>query len=72
LLILKTICFLFGGAKFSDVVVTIERLLENKTADKIILTGLPANAFLKAEGIKLGDKTKKCLQKKENLKTMKK
>jgi phosphoglycerate kinase len=50
----KPSVFLFGGAKFSDVIKTIERLFENKTADKIILTGLPANAFLKAEGINLG------------------
>ena len=59
----KPSVFLFGGAKFSDVVVTIGRLLENKTADKIILTGLPANAFLKAEGIKLGDKNEEMLSK---------
>ena len=57
----KPSVFLFGGAKFSDVIVTIERLLENKTADKIILTGLPANAFLKAEGIDLGKKTEESL-----------
>ena len=59
----KPSVFLFGGAKFSDVIVTIERLLENKTADKIILTGLPANAFLKAEGIDLGDKNEEMLAK---------
>ena len=59
----KPSVFLFGGAKFSDVVVTIERLLENKTADKIILTGLPANAFLKAEGVNLGDKNEEMLAK---------
>jgi len=59
----KPSVFLFGGAKFSDVIVTIERLLENKTADKIILTGLPANAFLKAEGIKLGGKNEEMLAK---------
>jgi len=59
----KPSVFLFGGAKFSDVIVTIERLLENKTADKIILTGLPANAFLKAEGISLGDKNEEMLAK---------
>jgi phosphoglycerate kinase len=59
----KPSVFLFGGAKFSDVIVTIERLLDNKTADKIILTGLPANAFLKAEGIKLGDKNEELLLK---------
>jgi phosphoglycerate kinase len=57
----KPSVFLFGGAKFSDVIVTIERLLENKTADKILLTGLPANAFLKAEGINLGDKNEEML-----------
>ena len=59
----KPSVFLFGGAKFSDVIVTIERLLENKTADKIILTGLPANAFLKAKGIDLGDKNEEMLAK---------
>ena len=59
----KPSVFLFGGAKFSDVIVTIERLLDNNTADKIILTGLPANAFLKAEGIKLGDKNEEMLEK---------
>jgi phosphoglycerate kinase len=59
----KPSVFLFGGAKFSDVIVTIQRLLENKTADKIILTGLPANAFLKAEGINLGDKNEEMLAK---------
>ncbi len=59
----KPSVFLFGGAKFSDVIITIDRLLENKTADKIILTGLPANAFLKAEGIQLGDKNEETLSK---------
>jgi len=59
----KPSVFLFGGAKFSDVIVTIERLLDNKTADKIILTGLPANAFLKAKGVQLGDKTEELLAK---------
>ena len=44
-------------------IVTIERLLENKTADKILLTGLPANAFLKAEGVNLGDKNEEMLAK---------
>ncbi len=59
----KPSVFLFGGAKFSDVIVTIERILENKTADKIILTGLPANAFLKAEGLNLGKKNEDMLAK---------
>ena len=59
----KPSVFLFGGAKFSDVVVTIERLLRNKTADKIILTGLPSNAFLKAQGIDLGNSNDAALSK---------
>jgi len=59
----KPSVFLFGGAKFSDVIVTIERLLDNKTADKIILTGLPANAFLKAEGFDLGSSNEEMLSK---------
>jgi len=59
----KPSVFLFGGAKFSDVIVTIERLLDKKTADNIILTGLPANAFLKAKGVKLGEKNEEILAK---------
>ncbi len=57
----KPCIFLFGGAKFSDVIVTIEQVLANKTADKILLTGLPANAFLKAEGYNLGEKNESAL-----------
>jgi phosphoglycerate kinase len=57
----KPCIFLFGGAKFSDVIVTIENVLANETADKILLTGLPANAFLKAEGYKLGGKNESAL-----------
>ena len=57
----KPSVFLFGGAKFSDVIVTIEHVLNNKTADKILLTGLPANAFLKAEGYNLGNKNESTL-----------
>ena len=59
----KPSVFIFGGAKFSDVIVTIERLLDNKTADKILLTGLPANAFIKAEGKNLGGKNEDLLSK---------
>jgi phosphoglycerate kinase len=57
----KPCIFLFGGAKFSDVITTIERVLSNKTADKILLTGLPANAFLKAEGYDIGEINEKAL-----------
>jgi phosphoglycerate kinase len=50
----KPSVFLFGGAKFADGIVTIDRLLTNKTADHVLLTGLTANAFLKAKGVNLG------------------
>ena len=59
----KPSIFMFGGAKFSDVIVTIERVLRNKTADKVLLTGLPANAFLKSEDYKIGDKNEETLLK---------
>ena len=52
----KPSVFLFGGAKYADVIVTIDHILSNKIADKILLTGLTANAFLKAQGINLGEK----------------
>jgi phosphoglycerate kinase len=52
----KPSIFLFGGAKFADVIVTIDRLLTNKIADHVLLTGLTANAFLKAKGVNLGAK----------------
>lgn len=52
----KPSVFLFGGAKFADGIVTIDRLLTNKTADHVLLTGLTANAFLKAKGLNLGMK----------------
>jgi len=50
----KPSVFLFGGAKFADGIVTIDRLLTNTTADHVLLTGLTANAFLKAKGFNLG------------------
>ena len=52
----KPSVFLFGGAKFADGIVTIDRVLSNKTADHVLLTGLTANAFLKAKGVDLGVK----------------
>ena len=57
----KPSVFLFGGAKFSDMIVTLERLLQNSTADTILLTGLPANAFLKAKNVHLGQENEQAL-----------
>ncbi len=52
----KPSVFVFGGAKFADVTATIDRLLTTNIADVVLLTGLTANAFLKAHGINLGEK----------------
>lgn len=46
--------FLFGGAKYSDVVKTVKRALEEDKVDYILLAGLPGNAFLKVNGYDLG------------------
>ncbi|MEE9585634.1 MAG: phosphoglycerate kinase [Nitrososphaerales archaeon] len=39
-----------GGAKISDRLEAIDTLIENKRADKVLLTGLVANIFLQASG----------------------
>ncbi|MEM4310831.1 MAG: phosphoglycerate kinase [Nitrososphaerales archaeon] len=39
-----------GGAKISDRLEAIDTLIESKRADKVLLTGLIANVFLKASG----------------------
>jgi phosphoglycerate kinase len=58
----KPSIFLIGGAKYSDAIITINHLLQNKIADEVLLTGLPANAFLKAIGYNLGENTEKILK----------
>lgn len=57
----KPAIFLFGGAKYADIIITIDRILSNKLADTILLTGLPANAFLKAQGYNLGNTNEQTL-----------
>jgi phosphoglycerate kinase len=57
----KPCIFIFGGAKFSDAVITINRLLESQIANNVLLTGLPGNAFLKSIGFNMGEKTEKLL-----------
>jgi phosphoglycerate kinase len=52
----KPSVFMFGGAKFADGIVTIDRVLANHIADDVLLTGLTGNAFLKANGTNLGEK----------------
>ena len=42
--------FIFGGGKYENAIEVIKNLLVNEIADKIILGGMPANAFLIALG----------------------
>lgn len=63
----KPSVFMFGGAKSSDIVLTLDRILSEQTADKVLLTGLPANAFLKAGGYSLGEKNEEMLSKEGSL-----
>jgi len=42
--------FIFGGAKYSNAIKVIKNLLERKIADKVLLGGVPGNAFLKVKG----------------------
>jgi phosphoglycerate kinase len=54
---------ILGGAKFSDATVLISHLLDNKIADRVVLTGLVPMAFLKAKGVRLGRPTEELLSK---------
>jgi len=48
--------FILGGAKVEDKVPVIDHVLRSGKADKVLLGGVPAKAFLKAKGLKLGPK----------------
>jgi len=48
--------FILGGAKVEDKVPVIDHVLRSDKADKVLLGGVPAKAFLKAKGLKLGPK----------------
>ena len=54
---------ILGGAKFGDATALISHLLDNKIADRVILTGLVPMAFLKAQGRNLGKPTEALLAK---------
>jgi phosphoglycerate kinase len=67
--------FVLGGAKFSDSIKVIDRVLTKGIADQVILVGLSANAFLKARGVDLGQDSEEILMKEftpENLEAAKK
>ncbi|OUJ18255.1 3-phosphoglycerate kinase Pgk [Methanonatronarchaeum thermophilum] len=50
----KNTYFVLGGVKIKDSIKVINHLLENKTAEKIYVTGVVANTFIKASGHKIG------------------
>ncbi|TFG55955.1 MAG: phosphoglycerate kinase [Methanomassiliicoccus sp.] len=55
--------FVLGGAKFSDAIKVVDRVLGKGIADRVILVGLVANAFLKAKGVDLGERSERNLMK---------
>ncbi|RLF46108.1 MAG: phosphoglycerate kinase [Thermoplasmata archaeon] len=58
--------FIFGGGKYENAIDVMEKLLHDDIADKIILGGMPANAFLAALGkydMEVDEKVKKLLEK---------
>jgi len=59
----KPSIFIFGGAKFADSIKVVDNVLEKGKADKVVLVGLTAQAFLKAKGVNLGPPNEKALEK---------
>jgi phosphoglycerate kinase len=55
--------FVLGGAKFTDSIKVIDRVLNKNIADWVILVGLSANALLKAKGVNLGPASEEILMK---------
>jgi len=54
--------FILGGAKFSESIKVVDRVLGKRIADWVILVGVTGNAFLKARGVKLGEPSEKFLE----------
>ena len=57
----KPFVLLLGGAKFADVPTIVERLFLRGVSDKVLLGGLPAQAFARADGTSLGEASEKKL-----------
>ncbi|HUV25100.1 MAG TPA: phosphoglycerate kinase [Methanomassiliicoccales archaeon] len=57
----KPSVFVLGGAKYSDAIQVIDRLIGSEKASWVIVTGACANFFLKAWGMNLGPKTEEFL-----------
>jgi phosphoglycerate kinase len=54
--------FVFGGAKYSDAVEVIDRLIATERANWVIVTGALANFLLKARGVDLGEPSERFLE----------
>lgn len=46
--------YILGGAKVDDSISVTKNVLENKIASKVLVTGVVANVFLAASGVKIG------------------
>lgn len=55
--------FVLGGAKVDDSIVITKNVLEQKIADKVLITGLVANVFLLASGIDIGKPNRDFIEK---------
>ncbi|MCY0867867.1 MAG: phosphoglycerate kinase [Desulfurococcus sp.] len=56
--------YILGGSKVVELLRVIENLMRNKLADRILTTGLLAQLFLVAKGLKLGAENVKVLEEK--------
>ena len=59
--------FILGGAKILDAFKMMRSVLDDRSADKILTTGLVAQIMLKAKGYHLGEATESYLEKKNLL-----
>ncbi|WP_238529012.1 phosphoglycerate kinase [Thermogladius calderae] len=59
--------FILGGSKVHDLLRVIENLVRNRLADRILTTGLLAQLFLVAKGVRLGDENVRLLEEKNIL-----
>ncbi|MET1125054.1 MAG: phosphoglycerate kinase [Archaeoglobaceae archaeon] len=54
--------FILGGAKIKDSVKVMKNVLENGIAEKVVLTGVVANYFLKLSGFNIGEVNEKVVE----------
>ena len=58
----KPSVFVLGGAKISDAFGMMKQVLENRTADKILTSGITGEIFILAKGINIGKKKMKFIK----------